>query len=409
MKLREMREARSAHALKMKQIVDKAEGESRGLNDEEKRDWTELSQKIDDLDSQIEVRQRQDEIELNLESSPLESRAGNGSDDNEESTLTPAELQNRAFERFIRSDRDNDRTTADDRAILAEMRAQAVGSDAAGGFTVPEDFSNRIESSMRAYGGIMDLVEVVPTNTGANLPWPTDNDSAQEGEIIAENASVNEQDITFGAINFGAFKYSSKMIRVPVEMLQDSAFNMSVYLPNKLGERLGRILAKHVAIGTGTGQPEGLTVGAPKGADAAAAAAIAYADLIELKHSVDPAYRRQGASWAWHDSTLKAVKLLLDANGRPLWQPAIDKDSPATFDGDTYGVDNSMPIIGAGNVSVCYGAMKHYKIRMVKDKTMIKLVERYAEFHQVAFLGFMRADAKLVDAGAGPVKHLLHP
>jgi len=33
---------------------------------------------------------------------------------------------------------------------------------------------------------------------------------------------------------------------------------------------------------------------------------------------------------------------------------------------------------------------------------------RHAELDQTAFLAFMRSDSKLLDAGTGPVKHMIH-
>jgi hypothetical protein len=40
----------------------------------------------------------------------------------------------------------------------------------------------------------------------------------------------------------------------------------------------------------------------------------------------------------------------------------------------------------------------------VRDITLLRLDERFAEFLQVAFLAFMRTDGDLLDAGTHPVK-----
>ena len=52
-----------------------------------------------------------------------------------------------------------------------------------------------------------------------------------------ERRGVSEQDVAFGLITLGGFKYSSKLIRVPIELLQDAAFNIEAYLARKMATR----------------------------------------------------------------------------------------------------------------------------------------------------------------------------
>ena len=210
----------------------------------------------------------------------------------------------------------------------------------------------------------------------------------------------------FGELVLGAYKYTSKIIRVSVELLQDSAFNMEQYIGGKFGERLGRATAAHYATGTGTGQPNGLMTAATAGVTAASATAITYLEMLDLKHSVDPAYR-VSPMWLFNDSTLKALKQLVDLDGRPLWSPAIAADAPATFDGDPYQIDQGIDSIATGNRTVAYGDMSKYLIRDVLGMQMVTLRERYADFHQAGFIAFMRTDADLLDAGTNPIKYLV--
>ena len=51
-----------------------------------------------------------------------------------------------------------------------------------------------------------------------------------------------------------------------------------------------------------------------------------------------------------------------------------------------------------------FGALNKYLIRDVVGITLLRLDERYADFHQVAFLAFARADGNLLNAGTNPVK-----
>ena len=60
-----------------------------------------------------------------------------------------------------------------------------------------------------------------------------------------------------------------------------------------------------------------------------------------------------------------------------------------------------MPTLAQNSKSVLFGDIRAaYVIRIVKGLTVLRLVERYADFLQVGFLGFERADGTLQDANA---------
>lgn len=59
-----------------------------------------------------------------------------------------------------------------------------------------------------------------------------------------------------------------------------------------------------------------------------------------------------------------------------------------------------MPDIGLSATPVLFGNMDRYVVRRVKEFAIKRLVERYADFYQVGFVGFTRFDGELIDAGA---------
>lgn len=77
------------------------------------------------------------------------------------------------------------------------------------------------------------------------------------------------------------------------------------------------------------------------------------------------------------------------------------------INGYPYYVNNDMATIGASNKTVLFGQLKKYKIRRVKELSVVKLVERFADYGQIALLGFARYDGNLLDAGTHPVKYLV--
>lgn len=416
LELKALKERRSKVAKQMRDMVSTAETEDRGLTAEEREQWDRMNADIESLESRIEIAERAYELGdfADLDDDGVQPTQPGTQPQGSRNQPSEEEVRANAFWAMVRSQEPGlSGLSQEHRAILAgmldrETRAQGVGTPSAGGYTVPQGFQSQIVEAMKAYGGIRNAATILTTETGNPLPFITDNDTANVGAILDENTQDSEQDVTFGQVSLGAYKYTSRIVRVSVELLQDNAVNLEAYLSRIFARRLGRATAAHYATGTGTNQPRGLMVAAAAGPTAAANNAITYLELLDLKHSVDPAYRN-GARWAMNDSTLKAIKKLLDQEGRPLWSPSIASDSPSTIDGDPYVIDQGIANIGSNARSIAYGDLSSYHIRDVRAMTLVRLVERYADYHQVGFIAFMRTDADLIDAGLNPVKVLVHP
>lgn len=292
-----------------------------------------------------------------------------------------------------------------------ETRDQGVTDATAGGYLVPEGFSNELSVSMRAYGPMLDpgVTRELVTTTGNMIPWPSMDDTQNKGRRLGEGKQVNTATLAFGVHNLMAFKYTTDVVLVSSELLQDSAVDPETIVRDAMAIRLGRAVNDDLTLGTGASMPNGIEVAAAAGHVAAGAAVITFDDLIELEHALDPAYRKMpGVNWMFHDSTLKALRKLKDGDGQYIWQPAsVVAKAPATISGYNYQVNQSMPAIGSGNRSVVFGDMNRYVVRRVKDFLVRRLNERYADFDQVGFIGFGRYDGALIDAAA--VAALVHP
>jgi HK97 family phage major capsid protein len=294
------------------------------------------------------------------------------------------------------------------RTVNDIVAAQSVGTNTAGGFTVPEGFMPNLERALLQYGGMREVATVLRTAEGNDLPMPNMNDTGNTGALLAENAQDAEQDLAFTVTTLGAYKYTSKIIRVSKELESDSSFNIGAEIGTATGTRLGRIENTHATTGTGSSQPNGIVTASTAGKTAASATVITHDELLDLKHSVDPAYRMGGqASWMFNDTTLLAIKKLKDGDGRPLWQAGISVGEPDRIDGDIFVVNQDMADIATAVKSVLYGAMGKFYLREVLGVTLVRLVERYADYHQIGYVAITRFDADLRDAGTNPVKHLV--
>ena len=205
------------------------------------------------------------------------------------------EAYERAFTNFLRKGMNG--LSAEDHAIMAAARdekilnAAGVGTGAAGGFTVAPEFRDKLVETQKWYGPMLQEAEVIYTDTGAQLPWPTNDDTGNVGAILAENTQVTEQDVVFGQAALDAYMYTSKLVRVSYQLLQDSAFDINTWLPKKLGQRLGRILNQHFTTGTGTNQPDGIvtsaTVGVTGTGSFATTGGISFDNAIDLIEALD--------------------------------------------------------------------------------------------------------------------------
>jgi len=288
-----------------------------------------------------------------------------------------------------------------------QYRAQGVGSGAIGLFTVPNEMMRPLEVALLTYGGMRQVATVIRTDTGANLPIPTVNDTTNVGAILAENTAGSTQDVAFGQLVLGSFKYSSKIVLVSVELMQDNAINLASFLGEALGTRIGRITNTHFTVGTGAGaQPTGIVTASSLGKTGLTGqtTSVIFDDLVDLEHSVDPAYR-QGGRFMFHDKTLAALKKIKDTQGRPLFLPGLSVNAPDTILGYPYTINQDVAQMAANAKSILFGSLSKYIIRDVLGVTLLRLDERYAEFHQVAFLAFARFDGNLLNAGTNPVKY----
>jgi HK97 family phage major capsid protein len=293
----------------------------------------------------------------------------------------------------------------------AEGRALTV-TTTAGGYLIPEGFSGALEKNLLAFGGMREAARIVRTASGNDLPWPTVDDTGNVGELLAINTAAAEQDVAFGQVVFNAYKYSSKIVLVPIELLQDSAFDVNALIADLFAERVARITNTHFTTGDGSSKPNGVVTAASQGAVGATGqtTTIIFEDLVELEHSIDPAYRRRGACrWMMSDAALKMVKKLKDDNGQPLWTAGIQSGEPNMIYGYPYTINQDIAVPAASAKSILYGDFSKYIIREVMDFSLLRLAERYAEYAQVGFVGFARYDGDLLDAGTKPIKWYEHP
>lgn len=291
---------------------------------------------------------------------------------------------------------------------VAIRNAMSTTTPAEGGYTVPSEIAAMVVDSLKAFGGMREVAQVITTAGGNALNWPTSDGTSEVGEIVAENAAATGADITFGTVAVNPYKYSSKKIALPVELIQDSAIDVVQFVVNRLAQRLGRITNQHYTTGTGTGQPFGVMARAATGKTGTTGQTltVTYDDLIDLIHSVNSAYRARGARFMLRDTTVAAIRKLKDTSGRPIWNPgdneSISGGTPSTICGYAYTVNEDVAAMAANAKSIAFGDFSQFVIRDVAGSTSLRRFDdsAFALNGQVGFCGWMRTGSNLLDTAA---------
>ena len=373
------------------------------MSPEDEASWTRALDEVDTIGAQIETRERSEKLDKRFAEIDDNGPDLRGVGDE---PASDAAKYRAAYEAWMRQGMTG---ISDEHRQLLAANARALQTDtgSAGGYTVPEGFWNKVTETMKLFGGVLQVAEVLNTTTGNPLPWATNDDTANTGEILEEGTAVSEQDATFGQKTLGAFTASSKMIRVSDLLLQDTGIDLEAFLSRRAGERIGRIQNTRLTTGTGSSQPQGLITGATTGKTTAGATAITYLELIDLIHSVDAAYRQGECGFMMHDLILAYVRKIKDDSGgagvgRPIWEPSVQAGVPDLLLGYRYTINNDMAsTVATTNKTMAFGDFRSgYVVRKVSGGTMRRLTERYAEYLQTAFFGYERFDGLVQDSSA---------
>lgn len=288
----------------------------------------------------------------------------------------------------------------------AIRNTMSTGTAAQGGYTVPTEVASSVADALKAYGGVRSVADVFTTASGADINYPTSDGVAETGEIIGENASASSADPSFGVVTLKTYKFSSKIIAVPFELLQDSQIDTEGFIVRRSATRVGRSQNSFFTTGTGSGQPLGVVTAAALGKVGATGqtTTVTWADLVSLKHSVDPAYRSLGnCKWMMHDSTLAALEKLVDTTGRPIIYPSyngISGPMPDRLMGHDIVINQDMPTMAANAKSILFGDFSYYKIRDVMPLELFRFDDSaYIKLGQIGFLMWARSGGTFVDVG----------
>lgn len=382
MTITEMRNKRAKLWNTMEGFLDTHRNDMGVLSAEDDAAYSKMESDLDSMTNEIKRMERRDAIEAELnkpvntpitetpeKAAGLTNKTGRASDAYKED-----------FDRHLRG-----------KALVHNVLSE--GTDADGGYLVPEEFEKDIVTALDEENVIRSLAKVITTQHERKIPVATGHSTAQ---WTAENAAYTESNPTFGQKQIDAFKLTD-LCRVSVELLQDSAFDIEDYLMKEFARAFGIAEEEAFCVGTGTNQPTGIFTanGGTVGVTAAANNAITADELISLVYALKSPYRRN-AKFLMNDATISAIRKLKDQNGAYLWQPSAQAGQPDRLLGYEIFTSPYVPTMAAGALTVAFGDFKNYWIGDRAGRTVQRLNELYATNGQIGYVATERVDGKVI-------------
>ena len=342
MTVNELRTKRATLWNTMEGFLDTHRNDKGVLSAEDDATYTDMEKDLDDLTNEIKRMERREAYEAEL------SKPVNAPITEKPERTVPAEKTGRASSAYKEDFGRHLRGKAPLHNVLSES------TDADGGYLVPEEFEHQIISGLDEANVIRSLAKVITTHSDRKIPISVGHSVAT---WTAENAAFTESNPTFGQKQIDAFKLTD-LIRVSVELLQDSEFDLESYIAAEFARAFGIAEEQAFCVGTGTNQPTGIFTanGGEVGVIAAAANAITVDEIISLVYALKSPYRKN-AKFLMNDSTVSLLRKLKDGNGAYLWQPSVQAGQPDKLLGFDLITSPYAPTVGAGAFAIAFGVV----------------------------------------------------
>lgn len=280
--------------------------------------------------------------------------------------------ERKAFEGGVRALMRGDKQKAD--TLFAEAKAMQVGSDPDGGYMVHTMFSNGFTKVMAEMSPFYRLARKVTLDAGTDsFEEPIDKDTADAVWTGEQNSRAETKTPQLGMFRVELGEIYA-MPKVTQKLVDLASFDVVGWLQTKVGEAFGTKESAAFHLGDGAGnKPRGLltaptsTAGDatrpwgtlqyfPSGGSGAFAAG-SQDTLIDLTTALKPQYRA-GARWFMNRKTAAVIRKWKNGDEMWLWNDSLQLGQPATLLGFPVELDEDMPDMAAGSLSIAFGNLE---------------------------------------------------
>lgn len=401
-----------------KAVASAASDQNRAFTGEEQAQWETLNAELEALDRRMKSiadgEQRAKETEARF--AEIEGRPS-------DSGKTPAKQNSMSELRsFLLGEPGAPRAfeveVADPSTVPTSQRDLSKLTNAAGAFTVPTSFYNRLVEHMIEVSGVLQAgPTVLNTSGGEVIQIPKTLTHTPSPAIVLEAGAILESDGTFGQTSLGAFKYG-RMVQVSRELLTDTGIDLTGYLARSVGRALGNAFGSDLIIGGGTTAPRGIQLDAAAGVTGPAGTTVTFGNqatvgqgfdlIISLYHSVISPYRSSpSCAWVMNDTTASLVRRIKNTAGDYAWQPSLTVGNPDLILGKPVYIDPFVLSPAASVESIFFGDWSQFFVRYAGGIRFERSDDFAFANDLVSFRALLRADAALVDL-TGAIKSFTH-
>ena len=323
-------EVRNNLIMQVREVIDFAESEDRGLDAEELRKIEAIEADIAKADEAISVAQRSEERKLEA------AVAAKG--------FIPAVSE--------RSASDILREVAQTRsAHTFEKRTLTPSTN-----TVPKSFYDQVFDVARLAGPMLETSEVINTTSGEDLTIPTLT-AYSTAALTAAGSAISASEPTYSSITLGAKKYGF-LIQAANELVTDAGFDLAGHLARQAGNAIGFAVNSALTNGTGTTVPNGIVTAAGSGVTGGTgvSGAFTYENLIDLAYGIaDGARVLPNLGFQMSKTGIAVARKLKDSVGNYIWTEGAVGGQPATLLGYSVYENPAVAAVATGAKSVLFG------------------------------------------------------
>lgn len=396
--IKELKEERAALAARMSQMLDVAEErEAKGFTPEERAQYDGLKREYETLDERIAL------LEEDEARAAASARRISGNDGK-----TPAERAAQHQEELRSAFIDYVRGAATKGDVKPELRAELFTGTSDNQIIIPKLVADQVVHALKSTGTFLEAVDLVITQNAIPYTKSTLNTTDKALKKLTEGDANTSDKVQFKGVTISAYDYVTPIFPIHIALLEGTNVDVEATIVEAVAECVRRGLQELATrTGTGTNDIKALLTAATKGATAASDTAVTYDDLVSLQASVDNAYGNpERGAFMMNSATLAAILKIVDKNGRPIFITDVQTGVITRILGRRVIINEAMPDIAASAKPIAFGDFKCYHLRMVQGIRMTVFKEKYADKLEVGFMGHVRADGNLVDAGTHPVKYL---
>ncbi len=294
-----------------------------------------------------------------------------------------------------------------------ELKSFAGNVPADGGFAVPREIDEQIDTLLKAASPIRAIANVVRVGSAGYRKLVTRNGVASGwASETATRPVTNTPQFEEIVPSFGELYAQPAATQA---MLDDALFDVEAWLASEIAAEFAKAEGTAFVAGDGTNKPKGFLTYAtsaqidanrpfgtlqhvPSGAASDFIATNPHDRLVDIVHALRAPYR-QGASWIMNGATLARVRKFKDSTGAFIWTPGLAAGQPDMLLGYPVIESEDMPDIAANALPIAFGNFKAGYVIAERSETNI-LRDPYSNKPYVNFYATKRIGGAVTNSEA---------